>query len=131
MAGNGKRLSKAREGLDREKLYGLEEAVNLVKSRAAAKFDETVELGPSGTVPDGPSNNAQWDTLTVSWTATAAEAGQFLGIAFGVIDNADGIQSEFDNVRLDAVAAPVAIPEPSTAALLGLGGLALVLRRRK
>jgi len=44
MAGKGKRLAKAREGLDREKLYNLVEAVKMVKSRAAAKFDETVEL---------------------------------------------------------------------------------------
>lgn len=44
MAGKGKRLVKAREGLDRMKLYDLEEAVKMVKSRAAAKFDETVEL---------------------------------------------------------------------------------------
>ena len=44
MAAKGKRLKKASEGLDRNKLYGLEEAVKLVKERAAAKFDETVEV---------------------------------------------------------------------------------------
>ncbi len=44
MAGKGKRLKKANEGLDRTKLYDLDEAVKLVKERAAAKFDETVEV---------------------------------------------------------------------------------------
>ncbi|HEY4199982.1 MAG TPA: 50S ribosomal protein L1 [Devosiaceae bacterium] len=40
----GKRLTKAREGIDRKKLYVLDDAVKMIKSRAAAKFDETVEL---------------------------------------------------------------------------------------
>jgi large subunit ribosomal protein L1 len=41
---HGKRLFKAREGIDREKLYPIEEAVKLVKARATAKFDETIEV---------------------------------------------------------------------------------------
>lgn len=41
---NGKRYSSAREGLDRTKLYGLEEAVAMVGAKATAKFDETVEV---------------------------------------------------------------------------------------
>src|ERR1700747_2815627 len=40
----GKRLKKAREGVDREKLYALPEAIKLVKERAKAKFDETIEI---------------------------------------------------------------------------------------
>ncbi|TBW32739.1 50S ribosomal protein L1 [Siculibacillus lacustris] len=39
-----KRVAKTREGIDPTKLYGLTEAVKLVKERATAKFDETVEL---------------------------------------------------------------------------------------
>ena len=44
MAKNGKRLKTIIEGLDREKLYPVEEAVKLVKAKAKAKFDETVEI---------------------------------------------------------------------------------------
>jgi large subunit ribosomal protein L1 len=44
MAHHGKRTIKAREGIDREKLYPLDQAVELVKGRAHAKFDETVEI---------------------------------------------------------------------------------------
>src|ERR1700704_2949599 len=44
MANNGKRTVSAREGIDREKLYPLEEAVKMVKERAKAKFDETIEV---------------------------------------------------------------------------------------
>src|SRR5918911_5442702 len=40
----GKRLNKAREGIDREKLYPLADAIKLVKERAKAKFDETIEI---------------------------------------------------------------------------------------
>jgi large subunit ribosomal protein L1 len=40
----GKRQTKALEGIERTKLYPLEEAVKLVKARASAKFDETVEI---------------------------------------------------------------------------------------
>ncbi|MGL5116243.1 MAG: 50S ribosomal protein L1 [Beijerinckiaceae bacterium] len=39
-----KRITKAREGIDRIKLYSLTEAVKMVKERSTAKFDETVEI---------------------------------------------------------------------------------------
>ena len=44
MAREGKRIRQAREGIDRTRLYRLDEAVRLVKERAKAKFDETVEV---------------------------------------------------------------------------------------
>jgi len=44
MAQHGKRILKGREGVERTKLYKLEDAVKLVKTNASAKFDETVEL---------------------------------------------------------------------------------------
>lgn len=40
----GKKLVKAREGIDREHLYTLDEAVKMVKARVSAKFDETIEI---------------------------------------------------------------------------------------
>jgi len=40
----GKRMNNAREGIDRNKLYSLSEAVGMVKERAKVKFDETVEV---------------------------------------------------------------------------------------
>ncbi len=44
MAKPGKRIRKAREGVDREKLHTIEEAVKAVKANANAKFDETIEI---------------------------------------------------------------------------------------
>jgi large subunit ribosomal protein L1 len=40
----GKRIRKARENLDRNKFYAVDEAVKLIKARANAKFDETIEM---------------------------------------------------------------------------------------
>ena len=40
----GKRTTEIEKGIDRKKLYELGEAVKMVKSRAKAKFDETVEV---------------------------------------------------------------------------------------
>ena len=39
-----KRLKKIREGVDFNKYYALDEAVKMVKDRAVAKFDETIEI---------------------------------------------------------------------------------------
>ena len=44
MADIGKRIRNAREGIERTKLYKINDAVSLVKDRATAKFDETVEV---------------------------------------------------------------------------------------
>ncbi len=44
MARAGKRLSKAYEAIDRNKFYPVDAAVKMVKERAGAKFDETVEV---------------------------------------------------------------------------------------
>ena len=40
----GKRYKKASEGVDPDKSYPLDEAVKMIKDRAKAKFDETIEI---------------------------------------------------------------------------------------
>ncbi|TCK16569.1 large subunit ribosomal protein L1 [Ancylobacter aquaticus] len=44
MAKISKRVRSVREGIDPVKLYGLDEALTLLKDRANAKFDETIEV---------------------------------------------------------------------------------------
>jgi large subunit ribosomal protein L1 len=44
MAKLAKRMQKTRDGIDRSKSYNVEEAVKLIKDRAVAKFDETIEV---------------------------------------------------------------------------------------
>jgi len=40
----GKRIRAAREGIEAAKLYPIQDAVKLIKERAKAKFDETIEI---------------------------------------------------------------------------------------
>jgi len=44
MARKGKRLRKAQEGIQLGRQYPVEDAVKLIKERATAKFDETIEV---------------------------------------------------------------------------------------
>jgi len=44
MAKIAKRMQKVNEGVDRNKLYPLGDAVSMIKERAVAKFDETIEV---------------------------------------------------------------------------------------
>ncbi len=44
MAHIGKRVRAAREGIEATKLYPIQDAVKLIKERAKAKFDETIEI---------------------------------------------------------------------------------------
>ncbi|KKB12900.1 50S ribosomal protein L1 [Devosia geojensis] len=44
MAKIAKKVAAAREGIDRKKLYKIEDAIKMVKDRASAKFDETFEI---------------------------------------------------------------------------------------
>jgi len=44
MARQTKRMQAVRDGIDREQAYPVDEAVKLLKDRAKAKFDETVEV---------------------------------------------------------------------------------------
>jgi large subunit ribosomal protein L1 len=44
MAKLPKRVAASREGIDRKKTYPLTEALGLIKERATAKFDETIEV---------------------------------------------------------------------------------------
>lgn len=40
----GKRYRNAAEGVDRKKLYPISDAIKMIKERASAKFDETIEI---------------------------------------------------------------------------------------
>lgn len=80
-----------------------------------------------------PSNNDDTDTsetwsVTFTVDSTSSLIGQnlYFGTASNLIQN--GGSEHFIG---DAEVNFVAVPEPSSAALIGLGGLALVLRRRK
>lgn len=69
-------------------------------------------------------DTSNWQTSDDGWLLFNAFGGQnFVGLG-------DEIRV-YDNVLDQSVIRAAAVPESSTAALLGLGGLALILRRRK
>jgi large subunit ribosomal protein L1 len=41
---SGKRMKKSYEGIDRDSFYSVDDAVKMIKERAKAKFDETIEV---------------------------------------------------------------------------------------
>lgn len=81
----------------------------------------------SNTTPfNGAGANDGWETWVTTFTTGPSPVG--LGDQLRVeLATTNGIQSCFDNVRLDAVT----IPEPSGFALLGLCGLGLLRRHRR
>ena len=103
MAHIGKRIKKAREGVARTKLYPLDDAVKLVKSLAAAKFDETVELSINlGVDPKhadqmvrGVVNlpNGTGRTLRVAVFARGAKADEARAAGADVVGAEDLVQS--------------------------------------
>jgi len=114
-----------------------------VSERVGDTFSPAIELlggsnvlftmstsNPGGALPtqsDGGSTPYDWVDWTMSYTSPASGAiiGQALGISLG----AGAAQSDFDNVSLTS--APVSsVPEPAMFALVGVGLLGLVTRRR-
>lgn len=69
------------------------------------------------------STQDTWAQHTISFTADS------LSTTLSFVENASSASGTSD-VFVDTVSI-TAVPEPSSAALLGLGGLALILRRRK
>jgi large subunit ribosomal protein L1 len=118
----GKRTVAAREGIDREKLYPLTEAVKMVKARAKAKFDETVEiamnLGVDPTHADqmvrGVVNlpNGSGRTLRVGVFARGAKAEEAKAAGADVV-GAEDLVEKVNNGQIDfdrCIATPDMMP---------------------
>jgi len=114
----GKRSKKAREAIDRDAFYKLEQAVELVKKGATAKFDETIEVALNlGVDPKQGDQNVRGivrlphgtgKTLRVAVFAKgdkaklAADAGADIVGAEDLAEKVQAGQIEFDRV----IAAP-------------------------
>ncbi|MFT6793188.1 MAG: hypothetical protein ACJAR1_001178 [Rubritalea sp.] len=115
--------------------------------------DMTVNSGDSGSLAGVTTylivGHAQWgangtadDTVTLYLPGTDLALGSAVAQSVGVVaqsgfdkintNHGNGLSSRWDELRIGATYADVTpVPEPTTTALLGLGGLALILRRRK
>src|SRR5207248_5708537 len=121
----GKRLKKAREGVDREKLYPLADAIKMVKERAKSKFDETVEIAINlgvdprhadqmvrgvVTLPNGTGRTLRVGVFARGAKAEEAEAaGADVVGAEDLVEKVQGGQIDFDR----------AIATPDMMALVG------------
>ena len=65
MSKDSKRLKKAYEAIDRDKSYGVAEAVKIIKDGATAKFDETIEIAINLTVDPRHADQNVRGTITL------------------------------------------------------------------
>jgi len=78
MAKAGKRLKKAWEGIDRDAALPVEKAVELIKSRASAKFDETVEIAMNLNIdPRKQDQNLRGTVMLPHGTGKSVRVGVF------------------------------------------------------
>ncbi|MBL6773085.1 MAG: 50S ribosomal protein L1 [Alphaproteobacteria bacterium] len=74
----GKRIRNAYEGIDRDGLVSVEEAVAMVKSRATAKFDETIEISMNlGIDPRHADQNVRGTVTLPAGTGKAIRVAVF------------------------------------------------------
>ncbi len=114
---------------------------------AGAFVDDTTYLlamkrvgGPSGAIfaslIEADGNSATLAAEPGSWQVTESGASGVDLTSIRFLTNGDGDGGiRIDELRIatdwDNAVAGIVVPEPSSAALLGLGGLAMILRRRK
>lgn len=78
MAETGKRLKKAYEGIDPATPRPLEDALKLIKERASAKFDETIELAMNLNLdPRKPDQNLRGAVMLPHGTGKAVRVAVF------------------------------------------------------
>jgi large subunit ribosomal protein L1 len=78
MAKNGKRLKKAYEGIDPTVARPLEDALELIKERASAKFDETIEVAMNLNLdPRKPDQNLRGAVMLPHGTGKAVRVAVF------------------------------------------------------
>lgn len=98
------------------------------KNAATIQLGTTVagsDLGTLSLAADGPDN----DRLVIQEVTIDNSDGAYGIIHYNYSAQASAGRGRFSGVIIDGVLAPV--PEPSAAILLGLGGLALMARRRR
>src|SRR5215470_16957536 len=78
MAKTGKRLEKAYDGMDPTVPRPLEDALKLIKERASAKFDETVELAMNLNLdPRKPDQNLRGAVMLPHGTGKSVRVAVF------------------------------------------------------
>jgi large subunit ribosomal protein L1 len=128
---HGKRTTAAREGIDRNKLYPLADAVKMVQQRAKTKFDETIEVAMNlGVDPRhadqmvrGVCNlpNGSGRTVRVAVFARGAKADEAKAAGADVV----GAEDLVETVQGGAIAFDRCIATPDMMGLVGRLGKVL------
>jgi len=126
-----KRMAKTHTGIDSRKLHTLEEAIEMLKGRAQAKFDETIEismnLGVDPKYPDqqvrGVCNlpNGTGKTLRVAVFAKGAKAEEAKAAGADIV----GEQDLFETINGGKIEFDRLIATPDLMALVGRLGKVL------
>jgi large subunit ribosomal protein L1 len=75
---HGKRIVAAREGIDPSRAYPIDEAIKLLKERAKAKFDETIEIAMNlGVDPKHADQMVRGVVMLPNGTGRAVRVGVF------------------------------------------------------
>lgn len=100
----------------------------LIKTATADEFDVTItlnQLNADGSFSSQIGTHNAIITNADLYTESGGN-GVLAGFTFVHDGEPDTVTNEYDNLHIT-----ITVPEPSSAALLGLGGLALIMRRRK
>lgn len=128
MAKVSKRLRALREKFDREKLYTLDEALNLVKETATAKFDESIDVAIQLGIDPKKS-----DQLVRGSVVLPAGTGKSVRVAvFAQGENADaakeagadivGMEDLADSIKAGNLDFDIVIASPDTMRIVGALG---------
>jgi large subunit ribosomal protein L1 len=127
----GKRTTKVREGIDRTKLYPVDEAVKMVKERANAKFDETIEVAMNLGVDPRHSDqmvrgvvnlpNGSGRSMRVGVFARGAKAEEAKAAGADVV----GAEDLVENVKIGQIDFDRCIATPDMMGLVGRLGKVL------
>ncbi|MGH7098729.1 MAG: 50S ribosomal protein L1 [Stellaceae bacterium] len=125
MAKTGKRLKQAYEGLDPARIVPVEEAVKLIKERARAKFDETVEVAMNLNLdPRKPDQNLRGTVMLPHGTGKPVRVAVFArGDRAGEAEAAGadivGAEDLVEKVQAGQIDFDRAIATPDLMALVG------------
>jgi large subunit ribosomal protein L1 len=126
-----KRMQKSHVGIDSRKLHTLDEAVSMIKSRATAKFDETIEVSMNlGVDPKYPDQqvrgvvslpNGTGRTARVAVFARGAKADEAKAAGADIV----GAEDLFETVNGGTIDFDRLIATPDLMALVGRLGKVL------